>query len=63
MEVSLHVVLYTFEGDDRFKVMAATKKDEELVDVTERYEVRTIVSEDGRAGFAVLPLIVDKEGT
>lgn len=57
MEISLHVVIYTTEGEDRFKVMAATPGSEELVDVTAHYEVTAIQTEDGRAGFAVLPKI------
>ena len=57
MELSLHVVIYTLEGEDRFKVMAATPGSEELVDVTAHYEVTSVKSEDGRAGFAVMPKI------
>lgn len=55
MELSLHVVIYTLEGEDRFKVMAATPDSEELVDVTAHYEVTAIQTEDGRCGFATLP--------
>ena len=55
MEFTLHVVIYTLEGEDRFKVMAATPESEEPVDVTLHYEVTAIQTEDGRAGFAVLP--------
>lgn len=55
MEFTLHVVLYTLEGEDRFKVMAATPDCDEPTDVTGHYEVTAIQTEDGRAGFAVLP--------
>lgn len=57
MEISLHVTIYTLEGQDRFKVMAATPDSEELVDVTEHYVVSSVTTEDGRAGFAVIPSI------
>lgn len=55
MEFRLHVVIYTFEGGDRFKVMAGTPESEEPVDVTAHYDVTSIQTEDGRAGFAVVP--------
>jgi hypothetical protein len=60
MEFSLHVTLYTLDGEDRFKVMALLPGDEELTDVTEHYEVTAIQTEDGRAGFAVLPRTGDE---
>ena len=63
MEFSLHVVIYTFEGEDRFKVMAATPGSDETVDVTANYEVTSVVSEDGRAGFAVMPRLMVPEGS
>jgi hypothetical protein len=55
LELQLHVTIYTLDGEDRFKVMASPPGDEELTDVTEHYEVASVVSEDGRAGFTVLP--------
>lgn len=55
MEFRLHVVIYTFEGEDRFKVMAGTPESDDSVDVTAHYDVIAIQTEDGRAGFAVLP--------
>jgi hypothetical protein len=57
MEFTLHVVLYTLEGEDRFKVMAATPDSEEPMDVTNHYEVVSIQTPDGRCGFATLPKI------
>lgn len=55
LELQLHVTIYTLDGEDRFKVMASPLGTEKLTDVTEHYEVTSITTEDGRAGFAVVP--------
>jgi hypothetical protein len=60
LELSLHVTIYTMGDQDCFKVMAATADSKELVDVTAHYEVTSIVTEDGRAGFAVVPKAGDE---
>ncbi len=39
------------EGNDRFKVMAPDG--EQLVDVTDQYEMAATTTPDGRTGFAV----------
>lgn len=56
--ISLHVTLYTLDEDegDRFKVLAAVDGSDDLVDVTDQYEVVAIATDDKRGGFAVLKL-------
>lgn len=56
--ISLHVTIYTLDEDegDRFKVMATAEGSDDLVDVTDQYELVAIETDDERAGFAVLKL-------
>ena len=53
--LSLHVTLYTTDEGDRFKVFAPSSQDD-MVDVTDRYELAAIATEDGRTGWCVLPI-------
>ncbi len=53
--ISLHVTIYDAGQGDQFKVLAGDDS-EELVEVTDQYEVAAIETEDGRSGFAVVKL-------
>ncbi len=57
--ISLHVTIYnTGDGEgDRFKVMSPDPTDvENLIDVTDQYELTAVETETGRGGFAVFKL-------
>ncbi len=57
--IGLHVTIYNLDDDqgDRFKVMAAAPDNpDEMVDVTEHYEVAAAGTDDGRRGFVVIPI-------
>lgn len=50
--IDLNITLYKdADGNDRFKVMAPSG--EQLVDVTDQYEMAATSTPDGRTGFAV----------
>ncbi len=65
--ISLHVSIYNLDDEkgDQFKVMAsAPENPDEMVDVTEHYEIVAAGTDDGRQGFVVLPLTsVEVEGS
>lgn len=60
--ISLHVTIYDQGQGGQFKVMAAGF-DDELVDVTDKYEVVAIQTDDGKKGFAVVKQTTLDEGT
>ena len=52
IDVSLMITLYTDpDGQDRFKVVHPTEDD--MVDVTDQFDMSVITMPDGQLGFAV----------
>jgi len=52
LSVDLVITLYTLDGEDRFKVVVPTEDD--VVDVTDQFEVATAVTEDGREAITLI---------
>ncbi len=55
LEISLLITLYTDQdGNDKFKaVYPATEHAEDMIDVTDQFELTTIAKPDGAIGFCV----------
>ena len=53
--IQLHIIIYATEEGDRFKVMLPVEGEDDLLDVTDQYEVAATTEEvTGRTGFSVL---------